>query len=232
MPVLELKEEVMIVMRVRKALALFYVIATATLGYRPAFGEVMTRGEIIQQVKASALEVEISTIFELELGEPPQLDGDEYKITPEGSQQFAMDGSGGTFNLMPDGRILLIDSEGSFGVVASDFNEFVAIATGLPSWRDALRFVGEPNLQQARAAWAAYVQKWDLDEALNRPWPYESGGYSVSTPGKAREAIRKRLSVGASADPFAALYHAVNELNDGVTVSWQGEPLILFGREP
>lgn len=219
-------------MRARKALALLYVIATGTFGYGAAFGEVMTKSEIIQQIKASALEVEINAIFELELGDPPQIDRDEYKITPEGSQQFAMDGSGGSINLMPDGRILLIDSEGSFGVVASDFNEFVAIATGLPSWRDALRFVGEPNLLQARAAWAAYVQKWDLDEAMNKPWPYESGGYSVATPGEARQAIRKRLSVAASADPFAALYHAVNGLNDGVAVSWQGEPLILFGREP
>ncbi len=192
----------------------------------------MTRSDIIRQIKASALEVEISTIFELELGEPPEIDGDQYKITPEGSQQFAMDGSGGTFNLMPDGKILLIDSEGSFGVVASDFNEFVAIATGLLSWRDALRFVGEPDLRQARAAWAAYIQKWGMDEALNKPWPYEHGGYSVATPGEAREAIRERLGVGTSADPFAALYRAVNELNDGVAVSRQGEPLILFGRQP
>lgn len=219
-------------MRARKALALFCVIVTAISGHESAFGDVVTRSEIIRQIKASALEVEINTIFELELGEPPQIDGDQYEVSPEGSQQFAMDGSGGTFNLMPDGKILLIDSEGSFGVVASDFNEFVAIATGLPSWRDALRFVGEPDLREARAAWAAYIQKWGLDEALNKPWPYEPLGYSVATPGEAREAIRKRLGVGASADPFAALYRAVNELNDGVAVSWQGEPLILFGRQP
>lgn len=192
----------------------------------------MTKSEIIQHIKASALEVEISTIFELELGEPPQTDGDDYKITPEGSQQFATDGSGGSYNLMPDGRILLIDSEGSFGVVASDFNEFVAIATGLPSWREALRFVGEPDLREARAAWAAYVQKWGLQEALNKPWPYEPAGYSVATPGEARAAIQKRLGVVASADPFGTLYRAVNELNDGVAVSWQGEPLTLFGRQP
>lgn len=192
----------------------------------------MTRSEIIQKIEASALELEIGAIFELELGEAPQIDGDEYTITPEGSQQFAMDGSGGTFNLMPDGKILLIDSEGSFGIVASDFNELVAIATGLPSWREALKFVGEPDLLQARASWAAYVRQWGLDEALNMPWPYEPGGYSAATPGAARQAIRKRLGVEASADPFAALYRAVNELNDGVAVSWQGEPLFRFGRQP
>ncbi len=221
-------------MRARKALALALsgVIAAMTLGHISAFGGAMTRSEIIQKIEASSLELEIGSIFELELGEPPQIDGDEFIITPEGSQQFAMDGSGGSFNLMPDGRILLIDSEGSFGIVASDFNEFVAIATGLPSWRDALRFVGEPDLQQTRAAWAAYVQQWGLDEALNKPWPYETGGYSIATPGAAREAIRKRLGVEASADPLAALYRAVNELNDGVAVSWQGEPLYLFGRQP
>ncbi|XUY25598.1 hypothetical protein RMR21_008195 [Agrobacterium sp. rho-8.1] len=213
------------------ALALSCIIAAMTMGHGSAFGGAMTKSEIIQKIEATALELEIGSIFELELGEPPQIDGDEFTITPGGSQQFAMDGSGGTFNLMPDGRILLIDSEGSFGIVASDFNELVAIATGLPSWRDALRFVGESDLRQARAAWAAYVQQWGLDEALNKPWPYESGGYSIATPGAAREAIRKRLLVEVSADPFAALYRAVNELNDGVAVSWQGEPLLLFGRQ-
>jgi hypothetical protein len=169
------------------ALLLSSVIAAIASGQASAVGGVMTKSEIIQKIEASALELEIGAIFELELGEPPQIDGDEYRITPEGSQQFAMDGSGGTFNLMPDGRILLIDSEGSFGVVASDFNELVAIATGLPSWREALRFVGEPNLLQARAAWGAYVRQWALDEALDKPWPYEPGGYSVATPGAARQ---------------------------------------------
>ena len=90
---------------------------------------------------------------------PPQIVGDEYRIEPEGSQQFAMDGSGGMFNLMPDGPILLIDSEGSFGIVASDFNELVAIATGLPSWRDTLRFVGEPNALMERGDARAF--RWD-----------------------------------------------------------------------
>lgn len=209
-----------------------FVIAAMALGQASAVGEVMTKGEIIQTIEASALELEIGAIFELELGEPPQIDGDGYTITPEGSQQFAMDGSGGTFNLMPDGRILLIDSEGSFGIVASDFDELVAIATGLPSWREALRFVGEPDLLQARAVWTAYIQQWGLDEALNKPWPYEPQGYSVATPGAARKAIRKELGVEASADPFAELYRAVNDLNDGVSVSWQGQPLYIFGRQP
>lgn len=41
------------------------------------------------------------------------------------------------FNLMPDGPILLIGSEGSFGIVTSDFNELVAIATGFADGADA-----------------------------------------------------------------------------------------------
>jgi hypothetical protein len=102
----------------------------------------------------------------------------------------------------------------------------------LPSWRDALRFVGEPDLAQARAAWAAYVEKWELDKALDKPWPYDPGGYSVATPGAARKAIRARLGVEASPDPFAALHRAVNTLNPDVSVSWQGEPLVQFGHDP
>jgi hypothetical protein len=161
----------------------------------------MTKTDLIQKIEASGLQPEIGAVLELELGQAPEMPGDEYLIEPADSEQFAMDGSGGTFNVMPDGRILLIDSEGSFGAVASDFNEFVAVATGLPSWRDALRFVGEPDLGQARAAWAAYVEKRELDKALDKPWPYDPGGYCVATPGAARNAIRARLGVEASPAP-------------------------------
>lgn len=190
----------------------------------------MTKNEIIQKIDASGLQPEIGSILELELGQPPEINDDEYRIEPEGSKQFAMDGSGGMFTVMPDGRILLIDSEGSFGIVASDFNEFVAIATGLPGWRDTLRFVGEPDLAKARAAWTAFLEKWRLDSRLDKPWPYTSDGYSVATPAAARQAIRSRLDVQTSPDPFAALYRDVNTLTADVTVSWQEEPLIVFGR--
>jgi hypothetical protein len=206
------------------------IIAGMTFGADLASGGTMTKNSLIQKIESSGLEPEIGAVLELELGQPPEMPDDEYKVEPAGFEQFAMDGSGGTFNVMPDGRILLIDSEGSFGVVASDFNEFIAIATGLPSWRDALRFVGGPDPGRARAAWAAYVEKWELDKALDKPWPYDAGGYSVATPGAARKAIRSRLEVEASPDPFAALHHAVNTLNGDVAVSWRGEPLVLFGR--
>lgn len=206
------------------------IIAGMTSSADSASGGTMTKNDLIQKIEASGLRPEIGAVLELELGQPPEIPGDEYLVEPADLEQLAIDGSGGTFNVMPDGRILLIDSEGSFGVVASDFNEFVAIATGLPSWRNALRFVGEPDLGQAQAAWAAYVEKWKLDKALDKPWPYNPEGYSVATPGAARKEIRVRLGVQASPDPFAALHRAVNTLNRDVSVSWRGEPLVLFGR--
>lgn len=189
----------------------------------------MTGNEITRRIETSGLQSEIGSIFELELGQPPKIAGDDYRIKPDGAQLFAMDGSGGMFAVLPDGRILLIDSEGSFGIVASDFNEMVAIATGLPSWRDALRFVGEPDLAKARADWAAYVEQWKLDDGQDKPWPYGSDGYSVATPGAARQIIRSRLNVEPSSDPFAVLHRAVNKLSGDVAVLWQEEPLMLFG---
>ena len=215
-------------MSARKALvlAVSLVVAGATCGGALASGRKMTKTEIVERIEATGLEPEIHATIDLELAQPPDVVTDDYRIEPQGSQQFAIDGSGGMFSLMPDGRILLIDSEGSFGIVASDFDELVAIATGLPSWRDALRFMGEPEIKKAKAAWSAYVRQWGLD----KPWPYGSEGFSVATPGAARQEIRARLGIAASADPFAALHHAVNQRSGDVSVFWQEQPLLLFGR--
>ena len=221
-------------MRARNALvlAVSIVIAGAVCGDALASGRKMTKTEIVERIEATGLEPEIHAIIDLELAQPPEVVAADYRIEPQGSQQFAIDGSGGLFSLMPDGRILLIDSEGSFGIVASDFNELVAITTGLPSWRDALRFTGEPDLEKAKAAWSDYVRQWGLDKGLDKPWPYGSEGFSVATPGAARQEIRARLGIAASADPFAALHRAVNKRSEDVTVYWQEQPLLLFGRQP
>lgn len=219
--------------RSRFVIAVFLALAGMTCGTVRASGETMTKSEIIDKIEASGLDAEINSVLGLELGRPSDFVGDEYLIEPEASEPFAMDGSGGTFNLLSDGRILLIDSEGGFGVVASDFDEFVAMGTGLPGWRDALKFAGEPDLAKARAAWAAYAQKWGLDNGMDAPWPFAGvQNYSVATPRAARQAIRARLGVEIAADPFAMLHRAVNELNGDVRVSWQGEPLLPFGRRP
>ena len=219
-------------MRARNALvlAVSIVIAGAVCGDALASGRKMTKTEIVERIEATGLEPEIHAIIDLELAQPPEVVADDYRIEPQGSQQFAIDGSGGLFSLMPDGRILLIDSEGSFGIVASDFNELVAIATGLPSWRDALRFTDEPDLEKAKAAWSDYVRQWGLDNGLDKPWPYGSEGFSVATPGAARQEIRTRLGIAASADPFAALHRAVNQRSGDVSVFWQEQRLLLFGR--
>ena len=132
----------------------------------------MSANEIADRIEASHLKPEISAILELEPIPASYVAGDDTQIEPAEAPAFALDGSGGTFHVLADGRILLVDSEGSFGVVARDFPEFIGIATGLPGWRDALRFVGEPDLAQARARWEAYVRKWSLDTASNETWPY------------------------------------------------------------
>ncbi|WP_414831748.1 hypothetical protein [Afifella sp. YEN Y35] len=192
----------------------------------------MKADEITERIEASPLKPEIEEIVELELVRPSKIILDDYRIEPPEARPFAMDGSGGFFSVTPDGRILLIDSEGLYGIVAPDFDTFIAIATGLPIWRDALRFVGEADIARARADWEAFLQKNGFEADLDAPWPYGSAGLSIATPGAARREIRAQLGIAASEDPFAALYHAVNGLSQDVSVFWQGEPLLLFGRIP
>ncbi|WP_298959213.1 hypothetical protein [uncultured Methylobacterium sp.] len=218
--------------KTRPVVAILLIVAGLAGARVPALGGTMTADEIAGRIAASPLKPEIGAIIDLDAPRPSRATADDYRIEPPGSRPFASDGAGGMFHLLPDGRILLIDSEGSFGVVASGFDEFVATATGLPSWRDALRFVGEPDLGRARAAWNGFVRRSGLDKELDGPWPYGSKGFSAPTPAVARRAIRSQWGIPASSDPFAALYHAVNRLSGDVSVSWQDDPLLLFGRNP
>ncbi|WP_210324546.1 hypothetical protein [Chelatococcus reniformis] len=189
---------------------------------------------IIEQVESSGLEPEIHAVIEFETmtappASHPALEGIEI-AAPAGSAPFALDGSGGTYHVLPDGRILLIDSEGSAGVVAPNFKEFIAIAAGLPGWRDALKFVGRQDVATARADWQAFIAKWKLESQLHQPWPYAADHLTIRTPALAREAIMNYFHAPSLSDPFGALYHAVNSLNDDVGVKWEGERLRLFGR--
>ncbi len=188
--------------------------------------------EIARLISQSSLQDEILGVMELELPSPADEGLDDFKIEPSDRQSFAIDGSGGWYYVLGDGRILMVESEGTAGVVAPDFETFLAIATGLPGWRDALRFVGEADLETARAAWLDYVRQWDLDAAMDKPWPYYPEQFSIATPGLAREAIRAEFGISAASDPFAALYQAVNMLNGDVKVAWQGADFEIFGAGP
>ncbi len=187
---------------------------------------------IVQRIEASPLRAEIGAILEIDSSSPPESADLGYTIQPPGTSYLAGDGAGGEFRVLSDGRILLIDSEGSYGILAPNFQAFVGMATGLPGWRDALRFVGEPDLGQARRNWADFARQWRLEQALDEPWPYEGQRFATATPGKGRVAIREAFGAPAIADPFAALHRAVNETSGDISVSWNGEPLLLFGRAP
>lgn len=192
----------------------------------------MRADEIKQRIAQSALQGEISAVLELELPNAAYAGLDDFDVAPADHASFAIDGAGGWYYVLGDGRILLVDSEGSAGVVASDFDAFLAMTTGLPGWRDALRYVGEPDVEAALAGWRDFARQWNLEAAMQRPWPYSPETFSIPTPGEARDAIRAEFGIPTAADPFATLYKAVNTLNGDVTVVWEGQPYLIFGRTP
>lgn len=184
---------------------------------------------IATAIRASNLEPEIHALVSFELA-PPGETGSAFEVeAPGGHELLAYDGSGGEYHLLEDGRILLIGSEGSAGVIASDFQEFIGIAMGLSSWLDALGFVGRADLRAARAEWTGYEAQWALKEAMDGPWQYDLGDYSVATPAEARERILDYFEIAPPADPFGALYRATNERSDKVAVYLEGEKYGSFG---
>lgn len=217
--------------------ALLLVLVSSTTGQlkaAPAMDPDVKATEIVQSIRSSGLQPEIAAVLELEASTNEDASGDSLAsaviTAAEPRSFFGEDGAGGIFYVLGDGRILLIDSEGSAGVVAASFEEFVGVATGLASWRDALKFVGDGDLASARAEWEKSAAKWQIDQQINAPWPYDPGGFSTRTPGEAREAIRKHFNAPLLADPFAVLHKAVHTLNGDVSVTWKGEQLRRFGR--
>lgn len=194
----------------------------------------MNAAAIVNLIAGSNLEPEINAVMELERaveppGQYPALEGLE--ITADGTHEwFGIDGAGGTYHVLSDGRILLVDSEGSAGVIAGTFHDFVATAVGLPGWRDALRFVGDADLEAARVEWLAYLGQWGLEAQLDEPWTFGLDAYTTRTPREARTAIMQYFNVVEPEDPFAMLHHAINTMNDDIAVSWNGNELRLFGR--
>ncbi|MCY1444537.1 hypothetical protein D9M71_610150 [compost metagenome] len=148
--------------------------------------------------------------------------------SPTDHEFLAFDGSGGEFYLLQDGRVLFL-GQGSAGVVARDFCEFIGMTTGLASWRDALNFVEDDDLESARSEWGGYAKKWGLQEALDEPWFYGSDEFKTRTPAEAREQIAKYFGVLPLPDPFRALFTAVKTLNGDVRILWEGKKIPPIG---
>ena len=216
------------------SLAAFVFIHSAS-----GFAAELSAEAIAKQIKTSGLEDEMISVMDLKALPPssshPALTA--FKVVyPSGYAPFGLDGAGGVYHLLSDGRVLYIDSEGLAGVVAANFQEFVGMATGLPGWQDALKFVGKDDLEAARADWTAFVKKWDLDGRRRCPWPSEQKPYfhyTTKTPAEASSAILAHFKAPALRDPFAKLHEAVHKLNSDVSVTCDkcdGEPFQLFGR--
>lgn len=193
--------------------------------------EPMDANTIFATVRASNLETEIYVIVDFELAAKKRTaDASGFVVEgPESHQLLAYDGAGGEYHLLADGRILRIDSEGSAGVVARDFTEFLGITTGLSSWLDALRFASEGDARAARTEWTAYEAEWELKAQLEEPWSFDSSDFSTATPAEGRARIVEYFGIEPLADPFGALHRAVTSLNDDVAVYWDGERYGSFG---
>lgn len=201
-----------------------------------AMGREWTASAIISAIETSGLAEEINAVIGLEAASEGYGPGEDERIEIRfagGQELFAYDGAGGTYHLLGDGRILLVDSEGTAGVVAPDFESFIGITTGLPDWRSALAFMGNETLAGARLQWAAFLAQWNVIAQQHQPWPYYPELFSFGTPHEARAAIADYFTVSVPSDPFAALYKAVDTLNDDVSVWWEGEIAYpVFGRVP
>lgn len=187
--------------------------------------------EIVDRLQSLALEQEISEIIDLcvlrpEEPRPSSTDGLEIKSS-SAHELFGRDGAGGGYYVLTDGRILYVDSEGSFGIVGADFKEFIAIATGLPGWHDALKLLKLEPVDVAREKWRSFVDKWGAEDELDEPWP-EDEGFKTGTPAEARVTIREHFGVEPLPDPFGALHHAVRMLGEDVSVTWNGDPARSF----
>lgn len=187
--------------------------------------------EIVGTISSSSLAPEISAILDLEATSDESTSGMAGSVITSDVPRafFGIDGAGGAYYVLGDDRILLIDSEGSAGIVAASFREFVGIASGLPSWRDALKFTGPDDLETARKGWLEFVAKWKLDRQLEEPWPFEPKGFSTKTPEEGRAALRELFAAPPLADPFASLHQAIHTMNPDVTVTYDGNRFQRFG---
>ncbi|MBY3064800.1 hypothetical protein HFO74_15420 [Rhizobium laguerreae] len=187
--------------------------------------------EIVDRLQSLALEQEIGDILDLYVLRPddpkPSSTGGLEIESPEAHELFGRDGAGGGYYVLRDGRILYVDSEGSFGIVGTNFKEFIAIATGLPGWHDALKPVKLQSIDVAREKWRSFVDKWGAEDELDEPWP-DDEGFKTGTPAEARAAIREHFGVEPLADPFGALHHAVRTLGKDISVKWGSDPAQSF----
>lgn len=187
---------------------------------------------IIERIQSLRLDPEIFQIIDLEIvkageSKPSSAEGVEIE-SPVGHELFGRDGGGGAYYVLSDGRILFTDSEGSFGIVGGNFEEFIGIATGLPGWHDALKLVKLQSIEVAREKWLAFVDRWGAEEELDEPWPEDEGEFTTESSSQARTAIRNGLGVEPLPDPFGTLYRAIRTLGDDISVAWDGEPATRY----
>ena len=157
----------------------------------------------------------LDSVFELRLEVDPtepvwfSVDG------AKGFAQFGRDGAGGVFAQLVDSRcILYASSEGSAGVIAADFDEFVNLIVACPYWRDILKFSARGNLEEMRrsAAWfeAESLDDEDLEEARDFP--------------------KSELGLTEPADPVGALHRAASS-TEVIIRTQDGKPCMsLFNR--
>lgn len=129
-------------------------------------------------------------------------------------RQFARNGSGGAFVLLPTLNVLYVSSDGRAGIIADSFEAFVALIVACPYWTEVLKFSAGGDLGEMRRA--AEI----LEEELEDPDEVEA----------ARRTIRDRLGLSPSGDAIGQLYEAV-AASEVVVRAPDGTPLTtLFNR--
>ena len=119
------------------------------------------------------------------------------------AQAFGRDGAGGVFLTLqrPDSAtaaVMYASSEGQAGCVGASMDEFFAIISAIPHWRDCLKFSAGGSLAEMRRCdpLLAAEHRQDVDD-------YD---------GK-RKRLAKLIGVASPKDPMLALHEAVGRVS-------------------
>jgi hypothetical protein len=177
----------------------------------------MTFDEAITRLDAAGLWQEMLAFVEMEPLPAGALLFRDVTIADPNAAQLGGDSSGGAYVRLSDGAVLLIDSEGEYGVIGVDLRAALAHGLGCGGLYEALRFMGSADVEQARARWLAFRAQWNM----------------VSDPpgDPAVQEIAAVLDLTLPDDPFASLHRAVwSTPPDFVRIGT--DPLRRFGAAP
>ncbi|GED16955.1 hypothetical protein [Aneurinibacillus migulanus] len=155
----------------------------------------------------------LSNYYDFDIVEPNSHTEDFYFKANDKVTVVAQDGSGGVYALYGSGEdvdlpVVFISSEGEFGKVGRNFEEFIGIMIACPYWRDLLKFSGNGKLLEMLKS-----QPFLEDEVLE------------DFPGidAAEKKLISLLNISVVPKPVEMLYESMFSEPQIVITSFEGE---------